>query len=127
MDKQEALKRIEELKKFVEDCDKQENVFPESVAEIKYINHMSKYSRAEAILAYIQLLELCDEVNRRMGHTPKWDGGTINNVIFARNDKSFDISVCYTVHKPFAFKDSETCNEFIEKYKDLFDKAWEVM
>lgn len=116
-----------------------EFVWPKSVDEIPrreyYLNnngdigcnsvtvnniHMSTYERAYEISALIQLLELIDYVNQ--GWVPDWGNNSELKYCIVNINTEIYVSPCMG-NRVIHFKDSETAEKFLDKYRDLIDIA----
>ena len=79
---------------------------------------------AEAHLALIQLRRLRDVY--RQGWVPNWDDGIVKYGIEYKNNKIY-ISICYSVQCFLAFQSQEVAEEFLKNFRDLIEKAKDLI
>lgn len=80
---------------------------------------------AEAHLALIQLHRLRDVY--RQGWTPDWNAGTISKYCIVFNAGSLEIREFSCTPHFLAFQSKEIAQEFLDNFKDLLDKAKELI
>ena len=88
------------------------------------INTLSSYEAAKAHLALIQLHQLRDCY--RQGWVPDWEDSNRKYVI-GHYGASFDINWYAGVNSFLSFQTAELANEFLKNFRDLIEKAGDLI
>ncbi len=87
-----------------------------------YFNSCLSKEQVKEIVAFIKLLALVKEWNKRDGFVPDWGSGTLKSVIrIFNNNICHDSSVYYSF--PLVFKDDKTAGLFRDAFQDLIEQC----
>ena len=107
---------------FGSDCKINETKIIGEVSHSKLRDVVASKEMAEAFLAMMQLVTICDSWNEIDGFTPQWSKGksnwTINN-----EANSIIVAFWYSVSHPLVFSCREKAEQFLKTFPELLEKA----
>lgn len=87
------------------------------------INNLKTEVLASAFLALMQLKTICDEWNRIDGFVVDWNDNKTNKHSVGFEDEKLVTSEWTTWRKPLVFKDRETAQLFLDRFKEMIETA----